>query len=73
VVDDTVSFPLAPGEHIARYFHQDFTHLGLTEFNGSMVLRAQGDGRFIAVALIQDQTLFTVTPVEARKAPNIPD
>lgn len=73
VVDDTVTFQLAPGEHIARYFYQDFDHLGLTGFNGSMVLRAQGNGRFIAVALIQDQDLFTVTPVEARKALNIPN
>ncbi len=73
VVDDTVTVPLAPGEHIARYFFQDFDHLGLNEFRGSMVLRAQENGSFIAVALIQNQDLFTVTPVEARKAPNIPD
>lgn len=73
VVDDTVSVPLGPGEQIARYFYQDLGHLGLTQFTGSMVLRAQGNGSFIAVALIQNQDLFTVTPVEARKAPNIPD
>jgi hypothetical protein len=73
VVDNTVMVQLAPGEQIARYFYQDLGHLGLTQFTGSMVLRAQGNGRFIAVALIQNQALFTVTPVEARKAPNIPD
>jgi len=37
-----------------------------------MVLRAQGEAKLIAVALIQNQDLFTVTPVEAGKASNIP-
>ena len=70
MVDDTVTIELWPGEQIARYFYQD---LGLTEFSGSMVLRAQGVGKFVAVALIQNQDLFTITPVESGKAPNIPN
>jgi hypothetical protein len=70
VVDDTVSVPLEPGEQIAGHFFQD---LDLTEFSCSMVLRAQGNGRFIAVALVEIQKLFTVVPVEGSTPPNIPN
>jgi hypothetical protein len=70
VVDDTVTIQLSPGEQIARYFFQDFD---FSEFKGTVVLRAQGDGSFVAVGLIQNQDLFTVTPVEAGKAPHIPN
>lgn len=70
VVDDTAAIHLHPGQQIARYFFQDFD---FSQFKGTVVLRAQRDGRFVAVGLIQNQDLFTVTPVEAAKAPNIPD
>lgn len=70
VVDDSVSIQLHQEQQIAKYFFQDFD---FEEFKGSIVLRAQGGGRFLAVALIQNQDLFTVTPVEPSKAPNIPD
>jgi len=70
VVDDSATIPLSPGEQLAQYLFQD---LGFQEFEGSVVLRAQSGGTFVAVALIQNQTLFTVVPVEAGKAPHIPD
>ena len=70
LVDDTVSITLTPGQQIARYLYQD---LGRPIFQGSMVLRAQGGGTFVAVALVQNQQLFTVIPVTPSKAPNIPN
>jgi sugar lactone lactonase YvrE len=70
VVDDTKSFTLNPGQQIARFFNQDFSQ---KVFQGSMVLRAQGTGTFVAVALIQNQQLFTAIPVIRSKAPNIPN
>ena len=68
LVDDTVSITLSPGQQIARYLYQD---LGRPIFQGSMVLRAQGGGTFVAVALVQNQQIFTVIPVTPSKAPNI--
>jgi hypothetical protein len=68
VIDDTVTIPLAAGEQIARYFSQ---YLALSD--GTVVLKAQSGGTFVAVALIQDQALFTVVPVIEGKAPHIPD
>ena len=70
LVNDTVSITLTPGQQIARYLYQD---LGLPIFQGSMVLRAQCSGTFIAVALVQNQQLFTVIPVTPSKASNIPN
>jgi hypothetical protein len=69
VVDDTKSITLNPGQQIARYFNQDF--LNRPTFQGSIVLRAQGGGAFIAVALIQNQQIFTAIPVIPGKAANI--
>jgi trimeric autotransporter adhesin len=71
VVDDTKSITLNPGQQIARYFNQDFLNRPL--FQGSIVLRAQGGGTFVAVALIQNQQLFTAIPVIPGKSPNIPN
>jgi hypothetical protein len=68
VIDDTVTIPLAAGEQIARYFSQY-----LTLEDGTVVLKALSGGSFVAVALIQDQALFTVVPVIPGKAPHIPD
>jgi len=51
-MNDTVTFTLAPNEQIARYLHQD---LARSQFKGSMVLRGQGGGSFVAVALLQNQ------------------
>jgi sugar lactone lactonase YvrE len=70
VVDDTKSFTLNPGQQIARFFNQDFSQ---KIFQGSIVLRAQGTGTFVAVALIQNHQLFTAIPVIRNKAPNIPN
>jgi sugar lactone lactonase YvrE len=70
VVDDTVTFTLAPNEQIARYLYQD---LARSQFKGSMVLRAQGGGSFVAVALLQNQKALTVIPVIPVKASSIPD
>jgi hypothetical protein len=70
LVDDTVSVTLYPGQQIARYFNQDFASRQV--FQGSVVMRAQGTGTFIAVALGQNQQVFTVIPVIPSKAANIP-
>jgi hypothetical protein len=70
VVDDTVTFTLAPKQQIARYLYQD---LARPQFRGSMVLRAQQGGSFVATALVQYQKLLTVIPVIPGKAPSIPD
>jgi sugar lactone lactonase YvrE len=71
VVDDTKSLALNPGQQIARYFNQDFANR--PAFQGSIVLRAQEGGTFIAVALIQNQLVFTAIPVIPSKAANIPN
>jgi hypothetical protein len=70
LVDDTVTITLQPGEQIARYLWQDFNR---TTFQGSLVLRAQGGGIFAAVALVQNQQLFTAIPVIPNKASKIPN
>jgi hypothetical protein len=70
LVDDTVSLTLNPGQQIARYLNQD---LNRPTFQGSLVFRAQGGGTFVAVALIQNQQLFTPIPVTPGKTPNIPN
>jgi len=70
VVDDTVTITLAPKHQIARYLYQD---LARAQFQGSVVLRAQEGGSFVAVALVQHQKLFTVIPVIAAKASSVPD
>ena len=71
IVNDTVVITLTPGQQIATYLYQEL-NLPAT-FQGSMVLRAQGGGTFVAVALVQNQQLFTVIPVSPNKAPNIPN
>jgi sugar lactone lactonase YvrE len=70
LVDDTKSITLNPREQVARYLNQDFQR---STFQGSLVLRAQGGGTFVMVALIQNQQLFTAIPVTPEKAPNIPN
>jgi hypothetical protein len=70
VVDDTVTFTLAPKQQIARYLYQD---LPRAQFKGSMVLRAQAGGSFAAVALVQHGKQFTVIPVVAGKSSSVPD
>jgi sugar lactone lactonase YvrE len=69
VLDDLVGFTLNPGQQIARYFNQDYATR--PTFQGSIVLRAQGGGAFVAVALIQSQQLFSAIPVIPNKAANI--
>jgi hypothetical protein len=70
LVNDTISITLGPGQQTARYLYQD---LNRPQFRGSMVLRGQGGGTFVGVALIQNQQLFTVIPVIPSKAPNLPN
>jgi hypothetical protein len=71
VVDDSVTIPLRPGEQVARFLHQDLS--SKLKFKGSMVLRAQGGLSFVAVALLQNQGIYTVIPVSPGKAPKIPN
>ncbi len=70
LVSDTISITLGPGQQIARYLSQD---LNLSQFKGSIVLRGQGGGTFVAVALTQYGQFFTAIPVIPGKAPNIPN
>ncbi len=70
VVEDSVTFTLAPKQQTSRYLNRDVAR---PQFKGSMVLRAQEGGSFIAVALRQYQTLFTVVPVISGKASRVPD
>jgi len=70
LVDDSVTLTLLPKQQIARYLYQD---LARQQFKGSMVLRAQQGGSFVAIALVQHQKLLTVIPVISGKAPSIPD
>jgi hypothetical protein len=73
VVNDTVTITLSPGQQIARYLYQDLNNPQFV-FTGSMVLRGQAGGTFVAVALIQQNPqLFTVIPVIPSKAPNMPN
>jgi hypothetical protein len=69
VIDDSVNIVLAPGEQSAKYLFELFY---LPEFKGTVVLKAQGGGVFVVVSLLQNQDLFTVTPVEASITPEIP-
>jgi hypothetical protein len=48
-------------------------HTQVQVFQGSIVLRAQGEGTFIIVALVQNRQLFTAIPVIPGKAANISD
>jgi alpha-tubulin suppressor-like RCC1 family protein len=59
VVDDTVSITLGPWQQTARYVYANF---GRPVFKGSLVLKAQG-GKFVAVALVQNQQVFTEIPI----------
>ncbi len=70
VVDDSVTFTLEPKQQSGRYFLGDMAR---PQFKGSLVLRAQEGGSFIAVALRQYQTLFAVVPVISGKASRVPD
>lgn len=70
VVDDSVTFTLAPKQHTARFLYQDVAR---SQFKGSIVLRAQEGGSFVAVALKYYHSLFTVIPVIPGKASSVPD
>ncbi len=71
VVDDSVTIRLGPKEQIARFLHEDLS--STLKFKGSMVLRAQGGLSFVAVALVQNQGIYTVIPVGLGKSANIPN
>jgi hypothetical protein len=70
VVDDSITIKLAAGQEIARFLHQDLTR---QQFKGPMVLRGQNGKNDVAVALIQNQDRLTVVPVQAAKAPKLPN
>jgi alpha-tubulin suppressor-like RCC1 family protein len=59
-VDDSVSITLGPWQQTARYVYRDFNR---PSFKGSMVLRAQRGGMFVAVALLQNQQIFIEIPI----------
>jgi hypothetical protein len=67
---DYVTLILGPGKQNARYLHQDMPG---ADMKGSLVLRAQNGGRFVAVGLSEKQGLLTALPVIAEKAPCVPD
>jgi len=70
VVDESVSFSLGPNQQTARYLYMDMAR---TQFKGSIVLQAQEGCSFIAMALRQYETLFSVIPVIPGKASCVPD
>jgi sugar lactone lactonase YvrE len=72
LVDDSISISLLPGQHYARYLHEDLNDPGL-RFKGSIVIRAQAGGGFTAVAFVQNQDQFTAIPVNPGKASHLPD
>ena len=72
VVVDNIMVNLSPGQQTAKYIYQQLSQTNF-RFRGSVVLRAQEGGSFTAVALIQNQALFTAIPVASGKASHIPD
>ena len=62
--------PLPPGKHIARFFWQEINDQNF-KFQGSIVLTTADGRQFAAVALVQDQGLFTAIPVVRGKPPGI--
>jgi hypothetical protein len=60
---------LQPGQHFAGFAWQDFNDPALN-FLGSIVLKTRS-GSFSATGLLQEQGIFTATPVVARSAPAI--
>jgi len=63
--------PLGPGRQLAKFMDELFP--SLRKFRGSMVLRAQGAGKIVPVALLQRNGLFSALPVIPEKAPKVPD
>jgi uncharacterized repeat protein (TIGR01451 family) len=63
--------PLGPGAQASRFLHQYLA--SQPRFRGSMVLVGERGKKFVAVALVQYQTVLTVTPVVPSKAPQVPD
>jgi hypothetical protein len=61
---------LRPGEQVAAFFFQAQEPSNRV-FQGSVVLMGQGGAKFVLVALVQDQGLFTAIPVINAKAPGI--
>jgi len=70
VVDDSVTIALAPKQQIARHLNRDVAR---PQFKGSLVLRAQEGGSFLAMAVRYYQNLFSVVPVISGKASRVPD
>jgi hypothetical protein len=68
VLDDSVTVTLGPGQQIARYLSQDLSRI---DFKGSLVLRGQAGARFVAVALVQKQSLWTLILLIAGKSPAV--
>ena len=60
--------PLPPGQQVPRFFWQDGSS---RTFRGTVVLIGQDGKKFAAVALVQNQGLFTAIPVIPGRAPHI--
>jgi len=63
--------PLGPQQQLARFL--DEYDSSTESLQGSMVLITEDGQRFVVLALIQNQWLYTSIPVIPGKAPNIPD
>jgi rhamnogalacturonan endolyase len=63
--------PLLPQQQVAKFLHEILP--GRLNFRGSMVLLSQGGKGFIAVALVENQGLFTAIPVLPAKSPTVPN
>jgi sugar lactone lactonase YvrE len=60
VAGDPVTLALGPKQQIAHYLWQDILR---TDFRGSLALRSQAGGTFVAVALLDDRGVLTAAPV----------
>ena len=63
--------PLRPQQQVAKFLHEILP--GRLNFRGSMVLLSQGGKGFIAVALVENQGLFTAIPVLTAKSRTVPN
>jgi hypothetical protein len=63
--------PLDPQQQVAKFL--DEYDASTANLQGSMVLMSEDGRRFVVLALVQNQALYTSIPVVPGKAPNIPD
>jgi len=65
--------PLGPGMQVSRFVFQDFPSRNPFIFRGSMVLRAQGPGKIVPVAIVFKKGLIYAIPVIPEKASTVPN